>query len=142
MTEKTRDSYFPADDDAVAAPDFVDAEEEVYEEQQAAEDEVIVKQLAKKGTLGLGVWVEKLMGWSLFAVEEDTEDSDAETAGEKADTDVSDTTATDSTRRRSRRPLTEESDAALNEMLPPPNAEEGGWQDAAWLLSVASKVLL
>ncbi len=30
----------------------------------------------------------------------------------------------------------------VEERMPPPKADEGAWQDAAWLLSVASKVLL
>jgi hypothetical protein len=31
---------------------------------------------------------------------------------------------------------------ALDERVPPPKADEGGWHDAAWLLTVASKVIL
>ncbi|KAG4216802.1 hypothetical protein PC116_g34717 [Phytophthora cactorum] len=31
---------------------------------------------------------------------------------------------------------------AQEERIPPPKSDEGGWRDAAWLLTVASKVLL
>jgi hypothetical protein len=135
-TEKEKDSYF--EEEFIAEPDFVDVDEEVYEEDQAAEDEVIVKRLAKKGSLGLGVWVEKLMGWSLFAMEEDAEDTDAETSEER--TDGSDAaTKSDRTQKNS---LDGTADPPLDEKLPLPGADEGGWQDAAWLLSVATKVLL
>jgi hypothetical protein len=136
-SEKERESYF-GEDEFVAEPDFVDVDEEVYEEDQAAEDELIVKRLAKRGSTGLGVWVEKLMGWSLFAVEEDGEDTDIETSEEK--TDASDAaTKSDRTQKNSRDGT---ADAAGDEKLPLPGADEGGWQDAAWLLSVATKVLL
>lgn len=137
-TEREKESYLGEEEEFIAEPDFVDVDEEVYEEDQAAEDEVIVKRLAKKGSLGLGVWVEKLMGWSLFAVEEDAEDTDIETNEEK--TDLSDAAMrSDRTQRNS---LDGTADLPLGEKLPLPGADEGGWQDAAWLLSVATKVLL
>lgn len=136
-SEQERESYFGEEEFSVE-PDFVDVDEEVYEEDQAAEDEVIVKRLAKKGSTGLGVWVEKLMGWSLFAVEEDGEDTDVETSEEK--TDASD--AASKSDRTQKDSLDGTADAAVDEKLPLPGADEGGWQDAAWLLSVATKVLL
>jgi hypothetical protein len=137
-SEKERESYFGEEEEFIAEPDFVDVDEEAYEEDQATEDEIIVKRLAKKGSLGLGVWVEKLMGWSLFAVEEDGEDTDIETNEEK--TDASDAASKgDSIEKRS---LDGMADDARTEKLPLPGADEGGWQDAAWLLSVAPKVLL
>ena len=136
-SEKERESYF-GEEEFIAEPDFVNVDEEFYEEGQAAEDEVIVKRLAKKGSLGLGVWVEKLMGWSLFAVEEDGEDTDIETGEEK--TDASDAASkSDGIQKKS---LDGAADVAVDEKLPLPGADEGGWQDAAWLLSVATKVLL
>jgi hypothetical protein len=136
-TEKEKESYF-GEEEFIAEPDFVDVDEEVYEEDQAVEDEVIVKRLAKRGSLGLGVWVEKLMGWSLFAVEEDAEDTDAEAGDEK--TDVSD--AAMKSNRTRKNGFDGLADPPFDEKLPLPRAEEGGWQDAAWLLSVATKVLL
>lgn len=137
VTEKNKESYFGAEEGFLTEPDFVDIDEEAYEHDQAAEDEVIVKRLAKKGSLGLGVWVEKLMGWSLFAVEEDGEDTDMEMNEER--TDSSDASPLN---RRLKISMDRSDDITLEEKLPPPGADEGGWQDAAWLLSVASKVLL
>jgi hypothetical protein len=136
--ENERELYFNGEEGFVVEPDFVDVEEDAYDEDQAIKDEIIVKRLAKNGTLGLGIWMEKLMGWSLFAVDEDGEDTDTETCEEKTD-------ATDGL------PLTldvlnhnleRSQDNSEDERLPPPGDGEGGWQDAAWLLSVASKVLL
>ncbi len=137
-SEKEGESYFGEEEEFIAEPDFVDVDEEVYEEEQAAEDEVTVKRLAKRGSLGLGVWVEKLMGWSLFAVEEDGEDTDIETSEDK--TDASDA-ASKSDRTQKNTP-DGTADGAGDGKLPLPGADEGGWQDAAWLLSVATKVLL
>lgn len=137
-SEKERESYFGRGEEFIAEPDFVDVDEEAYEEDQAAEDEIIVKRLAKKGSTGLGVWVEKLMGWSLFAVEEDGEDTDIETSEEK--TDASDAASKSDCTQKNRFDGT--IDVASEEKLPLPGADEGGWHDAAWLLSVATKVLL
>jgi hypothetical protein len=45
--------------------------------------------------------------------------------------------------RPSRRTLDDFTDVPAGEVMPPLRDEEaGGWQDAAWLLSVATKVLL
>lgn len=140
MTEKERDSYFEEQKELPAEPDFVDVDETGYDEEQAVEDEIIVKHLAKRGSLGLGTWVEKLMGWSLFAVEEDAEDSDGGTESEEK-TDASDAAPTKK-KRGSKDVVDGTTDIALDEKLPPPRDDEGGWQDAAWLLSVATKVLL
>lgn len=137
-TAKEKQGYFDREEDFLAEPDFVDVDEDVDYETQAAQDEVTVRRLAKTGS-GLGIWVEKLMGWSLFAVEEDGEDSDVETNGDKTDGSAEGI-------RRSRSELRYKEDVAgdviVDEKLPPPGDEEGGWQDAAWLLSVATKVLL
>jgi hypothetical protein len=136
--EKDREGYFDAEEGFLAEPDFVDVHEDVYDSEQAADDEIVIKRLAKNGTLGLGVWVEKLMGWSLFAVEEDGDETDLETNDQTTDNSE----ISSRSRLTDRRVLDGSYDASLNEKLPPPRAEEGGWQDAAWLLSIASKVLL
>jgi hypothetical protein len=134
---KEKQGYFDGEEQFLTEPDFIDVDEDVDDGGQAAEDEVIVRRLAKNGSLGLGIWVERLMGWSLFAVDEDGEDSDTETNGEKTDTSEG-----ISRNRSTLKYNVEGSDVELDEKLPPPGDEEGGWQDAAWLLSVASKVLL
>lgn len=76
-----------------------------------------------------------MLGWSLFAVEEDGEDE--EVTDEKAeDSEISS--------RASRRTLDGIVGSVAGEVPPPPmkDGDVGGWQDAAWLLSVATKVLL
>ncbi|RFU27786.1 hypothetical protein B7463_g8550, partial [Scytalidium lignicola] len=134
-----RDGYFDQHmetQEFVAEPDFVDVEEDGYDyEDVAKEDEAMVKKLAKAGSLGLGGWVERMLGWNLFAVDEDAEESDMETVDDEDE---------GSERPESqRRDNGDDIDPLPKDKLPPPDAEDaGGWQDAAWLLSVASKVLL
>jgi hypothetical protein len=135
-----REGYFDERDFAqeeLVEPDFVNAEEEEYEtEDKAKQDEAIVRKLARASSLGLGGWVERMLGWSLFAVDEDGEDTEAETLDEKGDD-------SELSSRPSRRALDDITDVPPGEVMPPLRDEEaGGWQDAAWLLSVATKVLL
>lgn len=137
-TAKEKQGYFDGEEQFLAEPDFVDVDEDVDYGAQGTHDEVVVRRLAKTGSLGLGVWVEKLMGWSLFAVEEDGEDSDPETNGDRTDTSE----GVPRTRSELKHKQDALGDSPVDENLPPPADEEGGWQDAAWLLSVASKVLL
>jgi hypothetical protein len=135
-----REGYFDERDFAqeeLVEPDFVNAEEEEYEtEDKAKQDEAIVRKLARASSLGLGGWVERMLGWSLFAVDEDGEDTEVETLDEKGDD-------SELSSRPSRRTLDDFTDVPAGEVMPPLRDEEaGGWQDAAWLLSVATKVLL
>ena len=146
------DSYFQLGtiDLAKAKPDFVDVDEdpEAEPEVQALHDELLMRRLAKTGTLGLGSWVERLMGWSLFAVDEDGE----ETNGEGGKTETTDTDGDGrygrggrkERERQQRREMLEKEAKEPGVVLPPPpdGSEEVGWGDAAWLLSVATKVLL
>jgi hypothetical protein len=121
----------------LAEPDFVDVEDSADEDDDdPRDDEAIVRKLSRANSLGLGGWVERMLGWSLFAVDEDGEESDNEAADEKLDdSEVSSKT--------SRRALEASLEARPEEPLPPPRDDEaGGWQDAAWLLSVATKVIL
>jgi len=135
-----QEGYFDRDfaQNYIAEPDFVDAEEEVYDdnEDELKKDEAIVRKLARASSLGLGGWVERMLGWSLFAVDEDGEDTEVEVIDEKGeDSELSS--------RTSRRTLDGTTDPADREVMPPLQDDEaGGWQDAAWLLSVATKVLL
>jgi Protein of unknown function (DUF3984) len=122
-----------------AEPDFVDAEEEAETEEyedEAKQDEAIVRKLARASSLGLGGWVERMLGWSLFAVDEDGEETEIEILDEKGeDSELSS--------RTSRRTLDGTAETSPGDLMPPLGDEEaGGWQDAAWLLSVATKVLL
>ncbi|KFY21341.1 hypothetical protein V493_07496 [Pseudogymnoascus sp. VKM F-4281 (FW-2241)] len=143
------DSYFQLGGINMAKPDFVDVDEDPEAEPaQALHDEMLMRRLAKTGTLGLGTWVERLMGWSLFAVEEDGEETDGE--WEERETETTDTdgegygkSRKEQERQRWREMLEKEAKEQGVVLPPPPEgSEEGGWGDAAWLLSVATKVLL
>jgi hypothetical protein len=136
-----REGYFDhrafAQEAFIAEPDFVDVEEEGYENtDEAKEDEAVVRKLASTSSLGLGGWVERMLGWSLFAVDKDGEETETDALDEKAeDSEVSS--------RTSRRALDGVTKPPAEDVMPPLRDEEaGGWQDAAWLLSVATKVLL
>lgn len=138
-TGGAREGYFDQGDldqaDFMTEPDFVnDEEEELYENGEVSKnDEDIVRKLAWANSNGLGGWVEKMLGWSLFAVEEDGEGDDAE-VDEKGDiSDIS-----------SKRGGTFDGQTyqIVSDMPVLKDDQTGGWQDAAWLLSVATKVLL
>jgi len=126
-------------DEFNAEPDFVDAEEEAEideDQDEAKQDEAIVRKLARASSLGLGGWVERMLGWSLFAVDEDGEDAEVEIVDEKGEN-------SELSSRTSRRTLDGTTESLAGEVMPPLRDDEaGGWQDAAWLLSVATKVLL
>ncbi|KAK3371694.1 hypothetical protein B0T24DRAFT_333726 [Lasiosphaeria ovina] len=143
------------DDDsvAVAGPDFVNLDEklEAIEQDTSVDDEAYVRRLVKHGNGGVGTWFGSVLGVNLFSVNEDEEESDddgegsSSTDGELDDGDDSgegeqatqqQRGASSSTRRL------EGFTTALEERMPSPKADEGGWQDAAWLLTVASKVIL
>lgn len=136
-----REGYFDqrelVQEELIAEPDFVDIEDEGFEdEEQARKDEDVVRRLASASSLGLTGWVERMLGWSLFAVEED---------GEETEVDTWDATTDDSesASRPSRRTVEAFTETIVEERLPPlQDGEAGGWQDAAWLFSVATKALL
>lgn len=141
LTGPERESYFDHKDFAreefMAEPDFVEPDDHPEEEEEdTKDDEAVVRKLARASSLGLGGWVERMLGWSLFAVDEDGEETDLETSDEKTgDSEISS--------RTSKRTLDGSGETTAEEPLPPPRDDEaGGWQDAAWLLSVATKVLL
>jgi len=78
-----------------------------------------------------------MLGWSLFSVDEDGEDGDAESERqEKSESEL----AEYSLRRGG--DIEKLRDAHVSNIPPPKDEDSTGWQDAAWLLSVASKVLL
>lgn len=125
-------------DEFITEPDFVDAEEdgdEGEDEDEAKKDEAIVKKLARASNLGFGGLVERMLGWSLFAVDEDGEETEVEVMDEKGEDSETST--------RSSRLNLRGVETPVEDKMPPLNDDEtGGWQDAAWLLSVATKVLL
>ncbi|KAE8453047.1 hypothetical protein EG329_012234 [Mollisiaceae sp. DMI_Dod_QoI] len=135
-----RDGYFDRRDfvrEYIAEPDFVDVDEEALnnEEDEEKNDEAMIKKLARASNIGLGGWVEKMLGWSLFAVEEDGED-ETELTDEKGED-------SENSSKTSRRTLDGVIDPPPGDVPPPLRDDEAGvWQDATWLLSVATKVLL
>ncbi|KAF2441938.1 hypothetical protein P171DRAFT_475330 [Karstenula rhodostoma CBS 690.94] len=138
--------------------DFVEADEE------DEGDEEEIARLARDRGFGLGTWVDRLMGWTLFSVDEDGEESsDGEYEDEDGTPRPENMTKeelkllreVEAKRRKLEREAiiaaaavqaphrsnTGEDDAAAGDK-PPPGEEGGGWADAAWLVSIAAKVLL
>lgn len=142
MRSTTTDGYFPAmeRDEVIPGPDFVNLDEPLEagdEVDTSLEDEAHVRRLVKKGSGGVGTWFDSVLGLQLFSVEEDSEESDEEDEG------TTEGEGDESHPRRSASTLRLEGlKAAPKEPVPPPNPEQGGWHDAAWLLTVASKVIL
>jgi len=131
-------AYFD-DVDVAAEPDFVEQEDD------GAVDDEEISRLAKLKGAGLGGLVDKLVGFSLFNVDEDAEDTEDEKEDETAEEAVQ-RKQTNLKRRREQLERAASSSAIATTVRaditgPPKQGEEGGWQDAAWLLSVASKVL-
>jgi len=113
-------------------PDFVDAEEEGEEDDDVEkDDEAVVKKLARANSLGLTGWLEHLLGWSLFTVDEDGEETETDEKAEDSEASA----------KMSTRGFQVIIDKPAGPMPPLKDDEAGTWQDAAWLLSVATKVI-
>lgn len=119
----------------VTEPDFVDNLDEALEQEREIKDEEEVRRLAKANSNGLGGWIERMLGWSLFSVEDDGDDRE----DEREKRDFSDA-AEEAPRRGG--DIERYRDLNIANMPPPQEVDADGWKDAAWLLSVASKVLL
>lgn len=139
----------------VVEPDFVETDDE------SVGDEEEIARLARESGFGLGTWMDRLIGWTLFSVDEDDEESDEEDAASSVGMAES-ITEDDLKLRREvearRKKLEREAivaAAAVRSADPahssaegaeaskaPSDEEGGGWSDAAWLFSVASKVIL
>ncbi|KAI7237763.1 hypothetical protein KC330_g3002 [Hortaea werneckii] len=108
----------------------------------AAADENELARLTSEKSFGLGRLVDQIMGFNLFKVEEGQESTDDDDEADERErdelTDAASRLAAEAKRRR-------EEKERLTALPPAPRdvGEEGqgGWQDAAWLLSVASKAL-
>lgn len=168
LTPKDRrsmDGYFPNEEnhhrgeeefeeEEYAGPDFVNLDEklETVEEITSGDDEAQVRRLVKNGGTGSGTWLGNVLGnWGLSSVEEnEEEESEKEAEADETPTEglgnrvgsSSDRSSSQQPRRRSSIRPFENIAVAEEERIPPPKENEGGWQDAAWLLTVASKVLL
>lgn len=142
-------------DESPIEPDFVEADENEGDEEEVA-------RLARERGFGLGSWMDRLMGWTLFSVDEDGEESSEDDEVEDLSPRPENMTKEELKLKREveakRRKLEREaivaasavqppnrrsaSDGDAAESKPPPGEEGGGWADAAWLVSVAAKVLL
>lgn len=140
-------------EEGVVEPDFVEGDED------GVDDEEEVARLARERGSGLGGWMDRLIGWTLFSVDEDGEESDEEDEEVEEDgSDKSESMTKEELKLRReiearRRKLEREAIIAAAAVRPEdkarrsaddgeaPNEEGGGWSDAAWLFSVASKSL-
>lgn len=139
-------------------PDFINIDERlegvVYGEDGEVEAEVeeehqvrmLVRREKAAAAGGVSSWFGGVLGWPLFSVQESDEDwSGDEEDGEAADgEDEAEESRSQPVRRQSGERYLEGDGATLDSatQVPPPHSEQGGWQDAAWLLSVATKVIL
>ena len=137
-----KDGYFDDGSGMLATEaDFVDEAEVERRYLEEVLDDVEIERLTRTRGFGLGRWVDRLAGWSMFAVNEDE-------AGE----DVNEAEDDPEPSSQSRRKLRNDQERVIVAERPPPAPEDkdagdqelgdGGWNDAAWLLSVASKVIL
>ncbi|OAA69461.1 hypothetical protein ISF_02731 [Cordyceps fumosorosea ARSEF 2679] len=137
------DSYFPATD-AISGPDFVNLDQKLEElgarnnnnneddEDDELDDEAAIRRLMREGKALKGSWIASFIGWSLF--EEDGEEDDDEEEDE--DDDEKDGARGTQTPRHVQGITT-----LPSVKLTPPKEGESSWSDAAWLLSLASKVI-
>ncbi|KAL8334653.1 hypothetical protein RB598_009082 [Gaeumannomyces tritici] len=139
--------------DEMAGPDFVNLDEnlEAVELDTSVEDEAVVRRLVKREQVGSGgFWFGNVLGWRLFSVEEndaesdeDDEDGESYATGDLGIDPIGGVSADGlPDQKRSGLRQFEGITSIPEKRVPPPKADEGGWHDAAWLLSVASKVLL
>ncbi|PHH82958.1 hypothetical protein CDD82_4176 [Ophiocordyceps australis] len=134
------DSYFSVG----VGPDFVNLDERLEQldglHDTSQDDEAAVRRLVRHGRpLNNQWWFSNVLGWSLFSVDEDDEDADEADDGLDDDAeDVGASSESSSARRQSARRF---EGPPAERVLPPPASDEGGWKDAAWLLSVASSVV-
>ncbi|CAK3866268.1 Hypothetical predicted protein [Lecanosticta acicola] len=101
-----------------------------------------VELLGNSNTFGLGNFVDRIMKVDIFRAEDGTDTTDDDTHGDE--------TAEEARKRRSLEMKRRKEEKAKLVSHPPPaplndgengQGDGGGWQDAAWLLSVASKAM-
>lgn len=139
MTPMDRDAHdaYSDSENAYSGPDFVNLDEklEELERDSPQDDEAAVRRLVRYGHNGTGSWIHHLMGWPLFSLEENDEDDE-----EDEDDSLADATSQGGRSGWSSRHFEGVSNAP-EDKIPPPKTDEGAWKDAAWLLSVATKVM-
>lgn len=142
----TMEGYFAGqamgEDELIPGPDFVNLNEKLEaagsEGAIDLDDETAVRRLVKSRHGRPHTWYANVLGWTLFAVQEnddedDEADGEATTDGEAEDC-LSEVSGPEKNFERRMASLTEP------QRLSPPKSDDAGWKDAAWLLSVASKV--
>lgn len=136
MDRDAQDSYFSGEQ-AISGPDFVNLDEklEELERDTSQEDEAAVRRLVRHGQNGQGSWISNMIGWSLFSLEENDEDDE-----EDEDNSIGDAASQTGRSGKSFRHFEGISNLP-EDSLPPPKGDEGAWKDAAWLLSVATRVM-
>lgn len=116
--------------------------EKMMEEEEETESEIEIEQLAE-GTFGLGPLVDRLMGFNPFRADDGVESPDDEGGRELEGQD-------EALRKRNVELKRRRDEKAKLAAHPPPapmgeggsgEGEVGGWSDAAWLLSVATKAM-
>lgn len=134
------DSYFTGQglglEEIVPGPDFVNLNEQLeaigLETDTSQDDEAAVRRLVKRGHGQPHTWFGNILG-ALFSVEENDEEDNEDADGEgDAEDCLSETSGGDKG--------FEGMTSLSTQRLSPPKVDNGGWQDAAWLLSLASKV--
>jgi hypothetical protein len=125
-------------------PGFRTVEERRADEEEESTD---LEEIATSNTFGLGPLVDKVMEFNPFTSEEVQESTDDEVGLEREDEEE---TQEEAKRRRSVELQRRRDEKAKLVAKPAPaqlgegadgENEGGGWQDMAWLLSVASKAL-
>lgn len=131
-----QDSYFDDAVHSISGPDFVNLDEklEELERDTSHDDEAAVRRLVRHQN-GRGSWITNVIGWPLFALEENDEDEE-----EDEDDSIGDATSQTGRSGWSARHFEGVSNIP-EDNVPPPKTDEGAWKDAAWLLSVATKVM-
>ena len=120
--------------DDIPGPDFVNLDErlEALGVEPATDDETTVRRLVRRGQAGQDSWLANMLGWSLFSVEEQ-EESDSEE-------EMDEIPGLSTSSRSSSVKCLDRLEVLSDERMPPP-LEATAWGDAAWLLTVASKVI-
>lgn len=127
--------------EVVVGPDFVESEDDGEEEDEDEElvkaEEAEIARLARERTFGLGVLVDRLLSWTLFEIGDGEEKG-----GEDGQARSRPVRRRDETRFAMRTDLVAGSAETEQKSQQREDEEQGGWKDVAWLLSVASKVIL
>ena len=127
--------YFAEDTMSPIEPDFVNTDEE-----GESQDDAAVARFVQNRSFGLGGLVDRVMNFNIFKVEEREEltEEEVEQASETEEQAKARMAAERERKREEKEKLVNRSAAQEGEG---DEEGEGGWSDAAWLLSVASKAM-